>query len=82
MKVLENTEETDDAVKETTASALKYLKSKYEQHKNRRQRGEIIRYQRQKVQTIRPIINQYKEKDVPWGLSDISHSSGLCKTLE
>ena len=34
MKVLENTgEETDDAVKETTANALKYLKSKYEQHK-------------------------------------------------
>ncbi len=34
MKVLENTgEETDEAVKETTANALKYLKSKYEQHK-------------------------------------------------
>jgi len=34
MKVLENTgEDTDDAVKETTASALQYLKTKYEQHK-------------------------------------------------
>lgn len=34
MKVLENTgEDTDDAVRETTASALQYLKSKYEQHK-------------------------------------------------
>lgn len=34
MKVLENTGEvTDDAVKETTATALQYLKTKYEQHK-------------------------------------------------
>lgn len=34
MKVLENTGEgTDDAAKETTATALQYLKTKYEQHK-------------------------------------------------